>query len=65
MVSASTKTENISIPKGAFVVNMNQKKSNLAVETLEPEAIAGFVRYNVISPEETKYIYRFHSNLSP
>ena len=65
VVSASTKTENISIPKGAFVVNMNQKKSNLAVETLEPEAIAGFVRYNVISPEETKYIYRFHSNISP
>ena len=48
--------------KGTFLVPMNQRRSNLAVETLEPEMLSGFLRYNVIQPNEISKIYRYNLN---
>lgn len=48
--------------KGTFLVPMNQRRSNLAVETLEPEMLSGFLRFNVIQPNEISKIYRYNLN---
>ena len=41
---------------------MNQKKSNIAVETLEPEMLSGFLRFNVIKPNDIQKIHRYTLN---
>jgi hypothetical protein len=48
--------------KGTFVVPMNQKRSNLAIETLEPEMLSGFLRFNVIEPNDINKIHRYLLN---
>ena len=50
------------LKKGTFVVPMDQRKSNLAVETLEPEMLSGFLRFNVIEPNDIQKIYRYTLN---
>jgi len=50
------------MPKGTFVVPMNQKRSNIAVETLEPEMLSGFLRFNVIQPMDINKIHRYTLN---
>ena len=54
--------ENKLFKKGTFIVPMNQKRSNLAVETLEPEMLSGFLRFNVIKPESINKIHRYLQN---
>ena len=46
-VSAETRT----IPKGAFMVPMDQPHSNFAIEVLEPEASNSFVSFDVLHTE--------------
>ena len=41
---------------------MDQRRSNLAVETLEPEMLSGFLRFNVIQPESINKIHRYLQN---
>jgi hypothetical protein len=41
---------------------MDQRRSNLAVETLEPEMLSGFLRFNVIKPESINKIHRYLQN---
>ena len=41
---------------------MNQRRSNLAVETLEPEMLSGFLRFNVIQPDDISKIHRYVLN---
>ena len=48
--------------KGTYIVPMNQRKSNIAVETLEPEMLSGFLRFNVIQPSEINKIHRYVQN---
>ena len=48
--------------KGTYIVPMNQKRSNLAVETLEPEMLSGFLRFNVIDPDDINKIHRYLLN---
>ena len=48
--------------KGTFIVPMDQKRSNIAVETLEPEMLSGFLRFNVIQPSEINKIHRYVLN---
>ncbi len=50
-IKTEIETLNKTIPKGSFVVDMNQRHANLAVETLEPEADNSFVSFNVISTQ--------------
>ena len=50
------------LKKGTFIIPMNQEKSNLAVETLEPEMLSGFLRFNVIQPNDIQKIYRYTLN---
>ena len=54
--------ENKLFKKGTFIVPMNQRRSNLAVETLEPEMLSGFLRFNVIEPESINKIHRYLQN---
>ena len=54
--------ENKLFKKGTFIVPMNQRRSNLAVETLEPEMLSGFLRFNVIQPESINKIHRYLQN---
>ncbi len=62
IVNVELITENILFKKGTFIVSMAQKKSNLAVETLEPEMLSGFLRYNIIQPSEINKIHRYLLN---
>ena len=48
--------------KGTFIVPMDQRRSNIAVETLEPEMLSGFLRFNVIKPSEINKIHRYVLN---
>ena len=48
--------------KGTFLVPMDQRRSNIAVETLEPEMLSGFLRFNVIQPSEINKIHRYLLN---
>lgn len=52
----------ITFEKGTFLVPMNQRRSNIAVETLEPEMLSGFLRFNVIQPNEISKIHRYTLN---
>jgi len=48
IVKTKVSTQKIDLPKGTFIVKMNQRNSNLAAVVLEPEAENGFVRYHVL-----------------
>ena len=52
----------ITFEKGTFLVPMKQRRSNLAIETLEPEMLSGFLRFNVIQPNEISKIHRYTLN---
>ena len=54
--------QEILMPKGTFIVPMSQKRSNIAVETLEPEMLSGFLRFDVIQPNDINKIYRYTLN---
>jgi hypothetical protein len=62
IVSTTIVKEQKVLKKGTFVVPMDQRKSNLAVETLEPEMLSGFLRFNVIEPNDIQKIYRYTLN---
>jgi hypothetical protein len=48
-------------PKGSYVVNLDQRKSNIAIATLEPETRNSFVSFRVINTSlgETLPYYRY------
>lgn len=50
-----------SFPVGSYVIYMNQPKSNLAIEVLEPEAPNSFVSFSVLHTEKNQElpIYRY------
>lgn len=62
----TTKTPTIQkvFPKGSYVVEMSQRKANLAIETLEPEAQNSFVSFNVIPTNQNNHLpyYRYLKN---
>ncbi len=62
-VSAETSTVKQTFPAGTFLVYLNQRKSNLAVEVLEPEAPNSFVSFAVLKVEKNQElpIYRYLS----
>ena len=62
VVNTTIVKEEIIMPKVTFVVPMNQKRSNIAVETLEPEMLSGFLRFNVIQPMDINKIHRYTLN---
>ena len=62
IVNTTIVQEEIIMPKGTFIVPMNQKRSNIAVETLEPEMLSGFLRFNVIQPIDINKIHRYTLN---
>ena len=62
IVTTKLVNEEIVFEKGTFLVPMNQRRSNLAVETLEPEMLSGFLRFNVIQPNEISKIHRYTLN---
>ena len=47
-VKAKTKKTDLDIDKFWYILKMDQKNSNLAIEVLEPEAPNSFVSYNII-----------------
>ncbi len=52
------------MPKGSFVIEMNQRHANFAIETLEPEADNSFISFNVISTQLNDILpyYRYLNN---
>ncbi|MCX6308565.1 MAG: hypothetical protein NTY32_06980 [Bacteroidia bacterium] len=50
-------------PTGTFIVYLNQRKANLAIEVLEPEAANSFVSFSVLPVEKDQElpIYRYLS----
>ena len=47
-IKAKTKKTDLDIDKFWYILKMDQKNSNLAIEVLEPEAPNSFVSYNII-----------------
>ena len=45
-----------------FYCSMSQKRSNIAVETLEPEMLSGFLRFDVLQLNDINKIYRYTLN---
>ena len=62
IVSTNIVKEQKVLEKGTFIIPMNQEKSNIAVETLEPEMLSGFLRFNVINPSDIQKIHRYTLN---
>ena len=62
----ATKTQKITrnFPAGTFVVSLNQRKSNLAVEVLEPEAPNSFVSFSILKTDLNKElpVFRYLGN---
>lgn len=48
IVKADVTSKKINLPKGSFIVKMQQRNSNMAAVVLEPEAENGFVRYHLL-----------------
>ena len=59
IVKTSIISEEKLFKKGTFVIPMDQRRSNIAVETLEPEMLSGFLRFNVIKPNDISKIHRY------
>lgn len=51
IVETQLQQKSITLPKGTFIINMDQRNANLAAVALEPEAENGFIRYNVLPTE--------------
>lgn len=47
-IETSIQSNTINFPKGTFKISMNQKKANLILEVLEPEAPNSFVSFGVL-----------------
>lgn len=62
IVKTSIISEEKLFKKGTFVIPMDQRRSNIAVETLEPEMLSGFLRFNVIKPNDISKIHRYLLN---
>ena len=62
IVTTKIVNKEITFEKGTYIIPMNQKRSNLAVETLEPEMLSGFLRFNVIQPNDISKIHRYTLN---
>lgn len=62
IVTTKLVNKEIIFQKGTYIIPMNQKRSNLAVETLEPEMLSGFLRFNVIQPNDISKIHRYTLN---
>lgn len=60
IVKTKVSSKKMVLPRGSFIVKMNQRNSNLAAMVLEPEAENGFVRYQVlpVQQDEELPIYR-------
>lgn len=60
-IETAVETEAKMIPKGTYIVYLNQAKANLAIEVLEPEADNSFVSFDVIHTQEGSEIpvYRY------
>jgi len=48
IVKTEITSKEIDLPKGSFIIKMDQRNSNLAAMVLEPEAENGFVRYHLL-----------------
>ncbi len=62
IITAELYTTKKVFKKGTYIIPMNQKRSNLAIETLEPEMLSGFLRFNVINPDDITMIHRYILN---
>ena len=62
IVTTKIVNKEITFEKGTYIIPMNQKRSNLAVETLEPEMLSAFLRFNVIQPHDISKIHRYTLN---
>jgi len=59
-VETIIETKNIQFPKGTYKININQRRANIILEVLEPEAPNSFVSFGVLETEKEAYlpIYR-------
>ncbi|NDV79575.1 M14 family zinc carboxypeptidase [Dysgonomonas sp. 511] len=64
IVKTEVASKKVNLPKGSFIVKMDQRNSNLAAVVLEPEAENGFVRYHVLPVKlgEELPVYRIINN---
>ena len=51
IVKTDVKAASKTIPKGSFIVKMDQEHANFAVEVLEPEAANSFISFDVLQTE--------------
>jgi hypothetical protein len=60
IVETTIQKKTILFPKGSFKIRMNQRKANIIIEVLEPEAPNSFVSFGVLETEKDKIlpIYR-------
>jgi hypothetical protein len=60
IVETTIQKKTILFPKGSFKIRMNQRKANIILEVLEPEAPNSFVSFGVLETEKDKIlpIYR-------
>ena len=65
-ITAQTNVVKRSFPAGSYIVYMNQPKSNLAIEVLEPEAPNSFVSFSVLQTaiNQELPIYRYLSEIA-
>jgi Zinc carboxypeptidase len=63
-VLAKTQKITRTFPAGSFVVSLSQRKSNLAVEVLEPEAPNSFVSFSILKTDLNKElpVFRYLGN---
>lgn len=53
-IETKTETKQITLPKGTMILYMDQPKSNLVAEVLEPEAPNSFISYSLLEAEINK-----------
>lgn len=59
-VETTIEIKTILFPKGTYKINLNQKRANIILEVLEPEAPNSFVSFGILETEKEAYlpIYR-------
>ena len=59
-VETTIETRNMLFPKGTYKININQRRANIILEVLEPEAPNSFVSFGVLKTKKEAYlpIYR-------
>ena len=59
-IKTENSSQNIQFPKGTFKISMQQRRSNIVAEVLEPEAPNSFVSFGVLKTEKNQRlpIYR-------